>query len=73
MHVFGYLPKLKRTLGLAFGPDFLHTVSIKLLSFGEKKAKNTGDTNFKEAIFGTIFYVQDLISVVDLLGIVSEI
>ena len=55
MHVLGYLPKLKRTLGLAFGPDFLHTVSIKLLSFGEKKAKNTGDTNFKEAIFGTIF------------------
>ena len=30
MAVLGYLPKLKRSLGIAFGADFLHDVSIKV-------------------------------------------
>ena len=31
MAVLGYLPKLKRGPGLAFGPHFLHYFSIKML------------------------------------------
>ena len=31
MAVFGYLPKLKRGLRLAFGTHFLHDVFIKML------------------------------------------
>ena len=30
MVVLGYLPKLKRNLGLAFGAHFLHNFSIKM-------------------------------------------
>ena len=30
MAVLGYLPKLKRGLGLAFGAHFLHDFSIKM-------------------------------------------
>ena len=30
MAVLGYLPKLKRDLGLAFGAHFLHDFSIKM-------------------------------------------
>ena len=30
MVVLGYLPKLKRNLGLAFGVHFLHNFSIKM-------------------------------------------
>ena len=30
MAVLGYLPKLKRDLGLAFGAQFLHDFSIKI-------------------------------------------
>ena len=33
MDVLGYLPKLNRGLGLAFGKHFLHDFSIKILLF----------------------------------------
>ena len=32
MTVLGYLPKLKRSLGLAFSPHFLHHFSIKMFN-----------------------------------------
>ena len=31
MAVLGCLPKLKRDLGLTFGADFLHDISLKML------------------------------------------
>ena len=33
MAVLGYLPKLKRGLGLVFGAHFLHDFSIKVFSY----------------------------------------
>ena len=41
MAVLGYLPKLKRGLGLAFGAHFLHDLSIKMYFIQSNLYKTT--------------------------------
>ena len=44
MEVLGYLPKLNRGLGLAFGKHFLHDFSIKMLLFNTLSTENASIT-----------------------------